>query len=290
MRYGQGVLLVVLAGLLWSVQGLIFRQIYEAGPWVVLFWRSVGMAPVLLGFLIWRSGGAPLAAIRQAGLAGALGGLSLIVTFGGNIYAIQTTTVANALFLYAAAPFLTALLGWAVLRERVAGRTWAAMAVAFVGILVMVREGLAGGAIAGDAAALLCALGFAVFTVCLRWHKVADTLPSVLLGAVFSIAAGALVTSHLGQTLAAPAPDALWSAFMGAVTLSGGLILYTLGSKVVPAAELALLSEVEVVLAPVWVWLVLGETASAGTLFSGLTILCAVLMNALSGARQLARA
>ncbi|NGQ90560.1 DMT family transporter [Rhodobacter sp. HX-7-19] len=286
MRYGSGMVLVVLAGILWSSQGLIFRQIDSAGTWAVLFWRSVGMVPVLLAFLIWRAGGSPLPAIRAVGLAGVLGGIGLVGAFGGAIYSIQATTIANAVFLFAASPFLTALIGWAVLGERVRPETWAAMGVAMAGIFVMVRDGLEGGALAGNVAALLSALGFAVFTVSLRWRGLADTLPSVLLGGIFSIAVGALVAGQLGQTLAVPLPDALWSMAMGAGTLSGGMVLYTLGSRVVPAAELALLSNIEVMLAPLWVWLFLNETASAATFMGGAILLVAVTMNGLSGARR----
>ena len=278
--------LVVLAGILWSSQGLIFRQIDSAGTWAVLFWRSIGMVPVLLAFLIWRAGGSPLPAIRAVGLAGVLGGIGLVGAFGGAIYSIQATTIANAVFLFAASPFLTALIGWAVLGERVRPETWAAMGVAMAGIFVMVRDGLEGGALAGNVAALLSALGFAVFTVSLRWRGLADTLPSVLLGGIFSIAVGALVAGQLGQPLAVPVPDALWSMAMGAGTLSGGMVLYTLGSRVVPAAELALLSNIEVMLAPLWVWLFLNETASAATFMGGAILLVAVTMNGLSGARR----
>lgn len=286
MRYGTGMLLVVAAGVLWSVQGLIFRQIDTAGTWAVLFWRSIGMLPVLLAFLAWRAGGSPLPAIRQVGMAGVLGGMGLVAAFAGAIYSIQVTTIANAVFLFAASPFLTALIGWAVLGERVRGETWAAIGVAMIGIFVMVREGLQGGAMAGNVAALLSALGFAVFTVSLRWRKLTDTLPSVLVGGVFSIIVGALVASLLGQTLVVPASDAVWAMAMGAVTLSGGMVLYTLGSKIVPAAELALLSNIEVMLAPLWVWAFLGETASSNTFVGGAILLVAVIMNGLSGARR----
>ncbi len=279
-------LLVIAAGVLWSVQGLIFRQIDTAGTWAVLVWRSVGMLPVLLAFLTWRAGGSPLPAIRGVGLAGVFGGLGLVAAFAGAIYSIQVTTIANAVFLFAASPFLTALIGWAVLGEKVRGETWAAIAVAMVGIFVMVREGLQGGAMAGNVAALLSALGFAVFTVSLRWRKLTDTLPSVLLGGVFSIVVGMVVAAQLGQTVAVPLADASWAMAMGAITLSGGMVLYTLGSKVVPAAELALLSNIEVMLAPIWVWALLGETASPNTFVGGAILLVAVMMNGVSGARR----
>lgn len=288
MRYGLGMVLVVTAGVLWSTQGLIFRQIDSAGTWATLFWRSVGMIPVLLAFLVWRAGGSPLPAIRAVGLPGALGGLGLVGAFAGAIYSIQSTTIANAVFLFAASPFLTALIGWAVLGERVRAETWAAMIVALMGIFVMVRDDLSGGAMAGNIAALLSALGFAIFTVTLRWGKVADSLPSVLLGGIFSLFAGAVIAGQLGQSLAVPAPDALWAMAMGAVTLSGGMVLYELGSRVVPAAETALLSNIEVMLAPLWVWLFLGETASSATLLGGVILLVAVTMNGISGARRAA--
>lgn len=288
MRYGLGMVLVVLAGVTWSTQGLIFRQIDEAGTWATLFWRSVGMIPVMLGFLIWRAGGSPLPAIRSVGLAGALGGLGLVGAFSGAIYSIQSTTIANAVFLFAASPFLTALIGWMVLGERVRVETWAAMAVAMTGIFVMVRDGLSGGAMAGNIAALLSAFGFAVFTVTLRWGKVSDSLPSVLLGGLFSIIAGAVVAAQMGQTLWVPPSDALWAMAMGAGTLSGGMVLYELGSRVVSAAESALLSNIEVMLAPLWVWLFLGETASAATFLGGAILLVAVTLNGISGARRAA--
>lgn len=290
MRYGTSMALVIAAGVLWSLQGLVIRQIEEAGPWAILVWRSVGMLPVLLGFLIWRAGGSPLPAIRKVGRPGILGGVSLIVAFSGVVYSTQSTTIANAVFLFAAAPFLAAVLGWVALGERVAPRTWVSIAIALVGIYVMVREGLAGGALAGNVAALLSALGFAAFTVTLRWGRLNDTLPIVLLGSLFSILAGTLIAGVIGQDLAVPVRDALWSMLMGAATLSGGLVLYTLGSRVIPAAELALLSMVEVMLAPVWVWLVLGETATANTFFGGAILLAAVAFNGLVGARRLARA
>ena len=286
MRYGLGMVLVVTAGIVWSTQGLIFRQIDTAGTWAVLFWRSLGMVPVLLAFLVWRAGGSPLPAIRAVGFAGILGGMGLVGAFAGAIYSIQSTTIANAVFLFAASPFLTALIGWAALGERVRRETWAAMGVAMIGIFIMVRDDLSGGAMAGNIAALCSALGFAVFTVTLRWGRVADSLPSVLLGGVFSLLAGAVIAGQMGQTLAVPAPDALWAMAMGAITLSGGMVLYELGSRVVPAAESALLSNIEVMLAPLWVWLFLNETASTATFLGGAILLVAVTMNGISGARR----
>lgn len=286
MRYSTGVVLVVLAGVLWSVQGLIIRNIDDAGTWAVLFWRSVGMVPVLLAFIAWNSGGQVLQRLRGVGWAGVIGGLGLVLAFGGAIYAFQTTSVAMAVFLFSASPFFAAVLGWLILRENVRSATWAAISLAAVGILLMVREGLALGAMAGNAAALISALGFASFTITLRWGKLADMMPAVVLGGLFSMIAGAIAAFATGETLAVPLHDIAISAAMGAVTLAGGMVLYTLGSRVIPAAELTLLSLIEVMLAPIWVWAALGETASTGTLVGGAVLMLAVSLNALSGIRR----
>ena len=153
-------------------------------------------------------------------------------------------------------------------------------------MFVMVRDGLAGGEWTGNLAALLSAFGFAAFTITLRWGRLEDMMPAVVLGGVFSMIVAAAVVLVPGGSLFAPLPDILWAMAMGAVILAGGMVLYTLGSQVVPAAELTLLSLVEVLLGPLWVWLLLGETASAATFAGGAILLVAIAGNALSGARR----
>ncbi len=293
MRYGTGVALVVAAGLLWSSQGLIFRQIEVAGPWAILFWRSLGMVPVIVATLMLRAarggGLGQLAAALRVGRAGWLGAIGLVAAFAGAIYAIQITTIANAVFLFSATPFLAALIGWGFLRERVTAATWGAIALALLGIFVMVRGGPAdasGGAAAGNIAALVSALGFAVFTVSLRAGGAGDPLPMVAMGGVLAILIAVVVAAAQGEPLAVPLPDRAWALFMGAVTLSGGMLLYSHGSRVVPAAQMALLANIEVLLGPLLVWLVLGETAGRHVFLGGAVLVVAVTLNGLAGARQ----
>jgi drug/metabolite transporter (DMT)-like permease len=285
MKYATGTGLVFLAGVLWSVQGLIIRNIHEAGSWAILFWRSAGMVPVLLLWIGWGSGGKVVRELRSVGLPGVLGGLGLVMAFSGAIYAFQATSVANAVLLFSASPFFAAILGRALLHEQVSALTWVAIGLAAIGIAVMVGGGLAGGALDGNIAALLSALGFAIFTVTLRWGKLANMMPAVVLGGVFSMIAGALALSVMQQVLLVPGREIAIAAAMGAITLTGGMLLYTIGSRVVPAAQSTLISLVEVLLAPVWVWLFLGETVSQGTLIGGAVLLGAVVLNAYGGRR-----
>lgn len=290
MTYARGALFVLLAATLWSTMGLLIRLLAEAGVWATLFWRSVGLVPVLMLWLAVTTGGRPLAAIRAAGRAGAIGGAGLVAAFAGAIYAIQTTSVANAVFLFAVSPMLTALLGWAVLGERIGRHTWAAMALALAGMAVMVREGLSLGHAAGNAAAILSAAGFATFTVCLRAGRVTDMLPAVVAGGLLSAGASLAVLAATGGALMVPPSDIAVALTMGAVLLGTGMVLYTAGSRVLPAVDATLLSLAEVVLAPLWVFLILGETATPATLLGGAVVIAALVLNARAGAQGRAAA
>ena len=135
MRYLTGAGLIMLAGVVWSIQGVLIRQLDEAGSWAVLFWRSSGMVPVLM---LWIGPGNVLPALRQVGWAGVVGGLGLVLAFGGAIVALQSTTVANAMLLFSASPFFAAVFGRVLLKEPVSLPTWGAILLALVGILVMV--------------------------------------------------------------------------------------------------------------------------------------------------------
>jgi drug/metabolite transporter, DME family len=285
MKYGTGVALCLAAGTIWSLMGLGLRQIESASVWQILFWRSVGMIPVLLGFMWWTSKGRPFAALRAVGLAGIAGGLGLVLAFSGAIYAFQTTTVANAVLLFAASPFVAAILGWLVLREAVYPRTWIAIAIAVFGMYLMVSDGLQTGAFAGNMAALASAAGFGVFSVALRWGRVGDTMPVAFLGSIFSTLFAAGVLVFVGEPILAAPRDMAVAFAIGFVVVAMGMVLFTLGSRVVPAAELTLLSLVEVLLGPIWVWLALGETASQNTLIGGAVLLAGVVFNAAMGAR-----
>jgi drug/metabolite transporter (DMT)-like permease len=286
ISYVQGVILVLMAGVFWSSMGLGVRLIEQANVWQILFFRSIALATFLFCIISVRSNYKPVAVIRKSGFAGAIGGVALVIAFAGGIYAIQTTTVANAMFLFASAPFLAAVFGWIILRENVRRATWFAMIFATIGIAVMVIDGIAEGQVAGNLSALLSALGFAIFTIALRWGKLEDMLPAVFMAGIFAIITAAVVCQVKGYGFEVPRNDILIAVFLGVFQVGLGLTVYTIGSKVVPAAELALLSMTEVLLGPFWVWIFLGETASLYSLVGGLILMLAIAANALSGLRR----
>ena len=182
-----GVLFVFAAGVLWSTVGLGIRLIEDAVVWQILLYRSISMSLFLYVVIRVRSGESPFVQIRRIGFPSVIAGLSLVAAYSGGIYSIQNTSVANAMLLFATAPFMAAVLGWIILRERVRVATWVAIAVAIGGIAIMVADKSGSVALKGSLAALGSAFGFAVFTVALRWGRTGEMLPSVFLSGLFAI-------------------------------------------------------------------------------------------------------
>jgi len=282
----HGLLYVFSAGLLWSTVGLGIRMIEDAVVWQILLYRSISMSLFLYIVIRLRSGESPFSQIRCIGFPVALAGFALVAAYSGGIYAIQNTSVANAMLLFATAPFIAAILGWLVLREPVRLATWIAIAVALCGILIMVSDKTGNVSMQGSLGAIGSALGFAVFTVALRWGRSGEMLPSIFLSGLFAIVIMFCICQFLGLSLVLDLHDGGVAMGMGVFQVGAGLILYTLGSRSLPAAELALLSLAEVLLAPLWVWLFLNETVSINTLVGGTILLISIVGNAVSGKQR----
>ncbi len=286
VAHRNGLFFVFAAGVLWSTVGLGIRLIEEAVVWQILLYRSIGLSAFLYVVIRLRGGESPFRQVWRIGWPAVIAGLSLVAGYSGGIYALQATSVANAMLLFATAPFFAAVLGWIVLREPVRRATWIATAVAVAGIAIMVMDKSGPMALSGSLAAIGSAFGFAVFTVALRWGKSGEMLPSVFLSGIFAIVITTGICLWLGLPLILTPRDGGIAMGMGVFQVGAGLILYTLGSRSLPAAELTLLSLAEVLLGPLWVWLFLGETATVNTLVGGTVLLAAIIGNAVSGKRR----
>ena len=283
----RGLIFVFMAGVLWSTVGLGIRLIDEATVWQILLYRSISLSLFLATVIYLRSRGNLIEVVKAAGLPGCIAGLALVGAYSGGIYGIQSTSVANAMLLFASAPFMAAILGWIFLREKVRKATWIAILFAILGIGIMVQDKTQGGAaLLGNLAALGSAFGFAVFTVALRWGRSGDMLPAVFLSGIFAIFITSSICLFSGLPFQISVNDTSISMGMGVFQVGAGLVLYTLGSKTLPAAELTLLSLAEVLLGPLWVYLFLNEVATLNTLVGGLVLLLAIAGNAISGARR----
>lgn len=282
----RGMGFVFLAGVLWSTVGLGIRLIEDAQVWQILFYRSFSLSLLLWCVIRWRTGRSPLRQAIEAGTPAIIGALSLVAAYTGGIYAIQTTSVAQAMLLFASAPFMAAILGRIILKESVRWQTWVAIALAIAGIMVMVGDKSGITVWAGNLAALGSALGFAVFTVTLRWNRSVETLPTVYLSGLLAIVIMGAICLMQDLPMTISTRDTSIALAMGFFQVGAGLVFYTLGSRTVPAVELTLLSLAEVVLAPIWVWLAIGELPTFNTFVGGAVLLIAIAFNALSGKRR----
>ena len=280
--YARGILLVMVAGGFWSLGGILVRLIEAVGPWQILLVRSASLSIALFMVLLVRHRGALLGELRGIGLDGVVGALCLGVAFTGFIFSLIHTSVANAVFMLSASPFVAAPLAWMLLGEPVRRGTWIAMSLALVGVAVMVAGGIGAGALFGNLAALAAVLGFAGFAVTLRRKRLTDSLTLACLAGIFTaVAAAALVDDFAYSTY-----DFAVCAVMGVIQIGAGMVLFTLGSRHVPAVELTLVSLTEVVLAPIWVWLWIAETPRPWTLIGGAVVIAALIGHALSGMRR----
>lgn len=280
--YVRGIVMVMAAGGFFSLGGILVRLVEAAGPWQILLVRSLALSLTLFAVLALRHRGAVFAEFRKAGFAAVIGALCLGVAFSGFIFSLTHTTVANAVFILCAAPFFTAPLAWLVLGERVRRATWFSMVFAIVGVGVMVGGGIGAGALLGNLTALLSVFGFAGFAVAMRWGRQTDMLALVCLAGVFT----AVVAGFMAESYAYSPRDLGIIAVMGVIQVSAGMILFTMGSRHVPATELTLLALTEVVLGPIWVWLWLGEVPRLWTLVGGAVVFAAIVGHAVTGMRH----
>ena len=281
-RHATGVALVLTAGVLLSLAGITLRHIESASGWQILFYRSLTFFVVVTLWLAIRYRTRIVHAFVATGRPGLVVALSLGLGSACYVFALLLTTVANALFIISAAPFLTAVLGWIVLRERVRPITWAAMTVALAGITLMFVNGIQSGRLLGNIVAVGPALSFAIMLVTLRRAGDRDMIPAICLAGLV----GATLGFAMSDTLVLSRHDLALCLFLGVVQYTGGFVLITLGARFLPAAEVALLSLAETVLAPIWVWIGIGEVPAVLTLAGGAVVLSAVVAQAVTGMRS----
>ena len=281
-RHLTGISLVLTAGVLLSVAGITLRNIESASGWQVLFYRSLTFFVVVTVYLVARYRARVIHAFVTTGRPGLVVAFSLGLGSACYVFSLLLTTVANALFIISSAPFITAVLGWIVLRERVRPITWFAMTIALAGITLMFVNGIQSGRLLGNIVALGPPVSFAIMLVTLRLAGDRDMIPAICLAGLV----GASLGFVMSDTLVLSRHDLALCLFLGVVQYTGGFVLITLGARYLPAAEVALLSLAETVLAPVWVWIGVGEVPAVLTLAGGAVVLSAVVAQAVTGMRS----
>jgi drug/metabolite transporter (DMT)-like permease len=267
---------VGLAALAWSSAGILQREL-SVGTAGQLAGRALFAVIGLLLYVAVRERGDLVRAFRSIGRGGlAVAGL-MAVSSVSFIVALNHTTVANVLFLQALAPIIAAILGMAVLGEHVARRTWLALTVALVGVGLMVggpgRPGALGGSLS-----FVMALAFAAMLVLTRRRADVSMAPATCLSQalVFVVAAPFAHAGDVGGR------DLLLLVLLGVGQIGLGLAFLTIGARLIPVAEVALITLLEIVLAPLWVWIAVSEQPGVWTLLGGAIVIGAVVIQVLT--------
>ncbi len=272
---------VLIAGLLWSFGPYVVRHIDNAQqvPWQYLFTRGIVIFTILNLFLYLEEGNEFFENYKKIGISGLVGGVGLGIAMITFIYSITNTSAAVTLLCLAAMPFITALLGFMFLKEEISINVWVAIAIAAIGILVMAIDNTGKNTILGFIFGIISSIGFSVFSVTLRWKKDTPKFTTVAVAGLFCALVSAFMLTINDLTfLSSGKNHALFATHGTLVCL--GLILYSIGSKHIPAAELTLLSLTEVIGGIFWVWIpILGinEIPSQSTIIGGFLIFLSIV-------------
>ena len=274
----RGRVFVALAAIAWSTAGLLQREL-TVGVDTQVAGRAVFAVAGLFTYVAIAERGHVLRAFRAIGRGGLAVAVLMAVSSGSFIVALNYASVANVLFNLALGPVLAAGMGTLV-GERVSGRTWLAMAIAIVGAAVMLGGPGRPGAL-GTGLGLLCAVSFAGALVITRHLRELSMAPATCLSQVIVL----VVAAPFAHPSQLDSKDVALLAGLGIGQIGLGLIFVTIGARLIPAAEVALITLIEVVLGPLWVWIARGEKPSAATLAGGAFVLGAVVFQAVSSPR-----
>ena len=270
--YRRGILQLVASGVFLSTAGIALRLVEQADGWQILFYRSFALSVTILLILVFQKRSRFFDEFRGLGWNDCLLAVFLGTGFVAYVFALLYNTVANALFIFSCAPFVAGFLGWILLGERVATRTWFAIGISMAGLAVMVVSELAVSHYLGTLLALWIPIAYAASIIAVRRSKRDNMLVALCLAGLVAGGLSAIFVTDFALT----SRDLIISLYLGVFQVGVGFTLVVLGSRYVPAAQVGLLALVEPVLAPVWAWMGVGEVPSLATIVGGTIILLAI--------------
>ncbi len=265
--------IVLFAGLVWSFGPLVVRYMTDPHlvPWQYIFGRGLTIFIILNLYLYFEEGINFYKNYKKVGKSGLVGGVGLGIAMISFIYSITNTSAAITLLCLAAMPFFTALLAFLFLKEKITPNVWVSIIIATVGILIMAIGNDEKNSLTGFIFGITSSIGFSIFSVTLRWRKETPKFTTVAVAGLFCFIIAAIMILVKNELFFATSYNSAMFSLHGTLVCLG-LILYSIGSKAIPAAELTLLSLTEVIGGIFWVWLPLfgiHEVPSTNTIVGG---------------------
>ncbi len=278
----RAIILMMIVPAMWSMAGVVIRQLDQPQGAQITFWRSLFAALCVLVYLVVvRRDFFP--SLRAGGWAGLFSGLMWATMFSCFMLALTMTTVANTLIVMSVAPVLTALLARLFLREAIRPRTWAAILVATFGLAWMFGHGFSGGQMTGMLIAFGVPLASAAnFVLTKKVGHAIDLIPAVFIGGVVSALFMLPFSWPQMRAEGISGHDLALLAALGVFQLGLPCMLMVKAARQLSAPELALLALIEVLLGPIWAWLWAGEIPAQSTVTGGALVLAALVYNEVS--------
>jgi len=277
---------VLFAGLLWSFGPLVVRHMDqpEFVPWQYIFARGLTIFIVLNLYLYFEEGINFYKNYFKIGSSGIIGGVGLGIAMVTFIYSITNTSAAVTLLCLAAMPFFTALLGFLFLKEKISMNVWISIIIATIGIIIIAIGNNEKNSFVGLIFGMTSSIGFSIFSVTLRWRKETPKFTTVAFSGFFCIVVSTIFILNNESPLFSSGYNGAMFSLHGTIVCMG-LILYSIGSKAIPAAELTLLSLTEVIGGIFWVWLPLfgiNEIPSSNTIIGGFFLFMSIIYYSLT--------
>ena len=267
------ILLLITGSVGISFGGLIMRNINNADPWQITFYRSLAFLFSITLVLIYRHNSDILTSIKKIGYPGIAAGFFLMIAQILYVQSFAHTSIANALFTFSTIPFISALLAFMFLKEKISTTTIVSMFFAFIGIFIMIKDGLETGGFYGNIIALICAFCFSTFVIILRKSRNNDMLPVNLISSVLVLIVSFAIS--LGE-INVPIQDILLCFLWGGV-LSGFVhSVFVYSTRFLQASEATLFMLLEFSLGPFWVWIFLNETITQEAFYGGIIVMLSV--------------
>jgi len=278
--------IVLFAGLIWSFGPLVVRYMIDPhlATWQYIFARGLTIFVVLNVYLFFEEGKKFYKNYFNVGISGFIGGTGLGVAMVTFIYSITNTSASVTLLCLAAMPFFTALLGFLFLKEKISLNVWAAIIIATIGIIIIAFGNTDKKSLIGLIFGMASSIGFSVFSVTLRWRKETPKFTTVAVAGLFCVVISTIFILSNGSNFLSSSYNGAMFSLHGTLVCMG-LILYSIGSKAIPAAELTLLSLTEVIGGIFWVWLPLfgvNEIPSTNTIIGGFFIFMSIIYYSLT--------
>jgi drug/metabolite transporter (DMT)-like permease len=270
-RHAKGILFVALSAAAYSSAGF-FTRLITLDAWTMLFWRGLYAGLFILGVIVWQERRNTLRAMRAVGGAGLVAALCSTIATILFLNAFRNTSVADVVVIFAAAPFLTAGLGWLWLGLREPWATLAASTVALIGIVIMMGGAMHEGRLIGDLLAFGMTLCMSVMMLIIRQRQQTPMVPAACLSAFLC----PLLVWPVAAPLAVGGTEMLWLLLFGTTQFGLGLVFLTLGGRLVSATETALINTLETPLAVTLVWLAFGEVPSVDSIIGGIIVMVAI--------------